>query len=157
MEISWAQGATWAGAITAGITLLAWTLVRAAKQQDEELEKRRQKRRNYEKTQRDWEIAAETGDAENMLILKRKLDAMRRKGWHLAIFAMMLFFIQGCKTTGTKKTVIVTVPIGKHIRTIQPGEPVPELPEGEPRWWLATPTGLKLLLPDDSPIPETDE
>ena len=59
----------------------------------------------------------------------------------------------GCASRRSQPEPRVVV-LSEHCRTIAPGETVPDLPKGEPVYWLCTPTGLELMMPADSNLPE---
>ncbi len=64
-------------------------------------------------------------------------------GWAIALGILaVLGLATGCATE--------TIVLNDHARTVQPGDTVPPLPEGEAVWWLMTPTGLGRMLPKGS-------
>ncbi len=69
----------------------------------------------------------------------------------LAVAALLSLSLPGCRTVQPAPRVIV---LSEHCRTVRPGETVPDLPKGEPIFWLCTPTGLELMMPADSNLPE---
>ena len=60
----------------------------------------------------------------------------------------------GCRATAPEPRVIV---LSEHCQSAAPGDTVPPLPAGEPRWWLCTPTGLRMMMPDDCDFPDVEE
>ena len=143
MEITWFTTASWAGVCLAAITLAAWLLVRRARKSDASDAERKAHRAQYEKTLGEWSEAIQAGKIARAMRLRRRLAAMRAAGW----FALVLL-LAGCAAPKTE--VVATLPTGEHILLPLPGDTVPPLPDGEPRWWLCTPSGLRMLLPDES-------
>ena len=139
MDVGLAGGATWAAALGALTAFFAWLAKRTSRRESE--------RRAYRRACDAWKEAISKGDALGAAEEKRKIDLMRRKGWHrLSVVLVASLAIAGCKTE--------TVALTDHVRVIEPGETVPPLPAGEKVWWLCTPRGLTLLLPADADIPE---
>ena len=102
----------------------------------------------------EWAAASFCGDAARMHSTKRRIDRLRRLlGRSAAVAALCgLCLGCGCRTAPAPAEVRV-VALSEHCRVARPGETVPALPEGEPHWWLCTPTGLAMLLPADSTLP----
>lgn len=71
-----------------------------------------------------------------------------------ALLVLGVLLISSCRTSPPAPRVLV---LSEHCQTASPGDTVPPLPEGETRWWLCTPTGLRLMLPADSDIPDPPE
>lgn len=85
-----------------------------------------------------------------MMEAKRKIDAMRKAGWHrfTAIALALSILVGGCI-----HWKMDTAPVGEHIRLLVPGDVVPPFPEdGQDYWLLVSPRGLEWMLPEDSPF-----
>ena len=65
-------------------------------------------------------------------------------------------YAAGCVSRRAEPEPRVIV-LSEHCQTAAPGDTVPPLPEGEPRWWLCTPTGLRMMMPDDCDFPDVED
>lgn len=149
MDIQWPVAGSWAMAACAAIALVAWLIVNSRRDAEQREQARRRRRATYESRRTDWLVAIGKGQTMDAIEIKRQLDAMRKAGWHLV--AMVVWStLTGCRTPPPPAPA--PIPLGTHILQPLPGDPVPALPDGEAVWWLCTPTGLRLLLPEDSPI-----
>lgn len=87
-------------------------------------------------------------------------DPYRNQGKYLEWGALAVVVIAslcaaGCHQKPTKNNAI---PIGRYVQAPAPGDTVPELPDGETRWWLlSAPTGFELLMPEGASAPEGGE
>lgn len=154
MNVDWPVTGSWALALCMAMSLIGWAVFRSAGQADERIAQQSRKRRAYEEARAEWEAATRAGLATLAHQLKRRLDGMRAEGWHKFPLALALaagLLLAGCRAPQAQAPAVV-VPTGEHILLPAPGDVVPPLPAGEPRWWLLTPTGLSLLLPADAPI-----
>lgn len=90
------------------------------------------------------------GDAAGAVREARRIDRLRRRlGLGAALVGVLL--LSSCRTPPAEVRVVA---LSEHCRAIAPGETVPPLPEGEAVYWLCTPTGLRLMMPADSDLPE---
>lgn len=157
MNVQWPTVGGWALAACSAIALFAWAMIRSAAKQDEEVRQRMAKRRAYDKAVADWHFEVKQGNVEMAMILMRKINDMRSHGWHLLALAIVSGMLAGCRSPKADPRPPVLIPVGSHILQPAAGDIVPPLPEGESRWWLCTPTGLSMLLPQDSPVLTMDE
>lgn len=154
MNVDWPVTGSWALALCMAMSLIGWALIRSAGKADEQIERQRRQRRAYEARRADWLAAIGRGYTFDAMEIKRQLDAMRAAGWNKFPLALALaagLLLAGCRAPQAQAPAVV-VPTGEHILLPAPGDVVPPLPAGEPRWWLLTPTGLSLLLPADAPV-----
>ena len=92
------------------------------------------------------------GDTVGAIREARRINRLRRRlglpAAALVLMAALCTACPGCRTAPTR-----TLVLSEHCRTILPGQTVPDLPAGEPLFWLCTPTGLELMMPADSDLP----
>ena len=141
--------ATWAAVALAAIVFAAAVVRRKWSRRDAAERGRAERRNAYIAALEEWQDSVERGDAEGARRLKLDIDRMRRDGWHLVAAAALAIAVSGCRSPAPPPEPVV---LSAHLQIVAPGDTVPPLPGGEPRWWLATPTGLGLLLPADAPV-----
>jgi len=145
----------WSGVAAMALGLVAYLIGRRHKSQDDERRLRKERHEKYLATRLAWRTAAETGDATAMARLKKELDLMRDKGWHLAPVVLAVLLMAGCASKAPPPPA--TVLLNEHVRTMMPGEVLPDLPAGSSRWWVCTAEGLEQLLPQDAPVLQIKE
>ena len=144
----------WPHAILAALVIGGAVLWRRWRKQDCADELKLKRYQKYEAKRAEYIELSKTAVAPELLAAKaRELDAMREKGWHeLAIAAIVAFAMAatGCQHPDARP---VAVMVGTYVAMPRPGEIVPDLPEGESRWWLmSAPTGIRLMMPRDAPV-----
>ena len=137
----------WGGAAALVIGLLLFLFVKRAKKEDEAVQRRREQEAELARHEAAHVAALHRGDAVAVVEEKRIIDELR-KGLGLLCAVAALLLSGGCAS----QTKIVV--LSEHCRTITPGETVPDYPNGETVYWLATPTGLRMMLPAGSAVPK---
>lgn len=138
----------WAAA-AAIIAAIAYVLFKARQGR---VEKDEEKRSALEEELKDarakWAAAEFCKDVPGMNREARRINTIRRRlGLPVAILCAAL--AAGCASQKVR-----TVILSEHCRTAAPGDTVPDLPEGETRWWLCTSTGLQMMMPADADLPD---
>ena len=149
----------WA-AIGAAVLVLAIVCAAATfrkwRRQDEGERKRRENYNSYIATLHAWQDAIEQGDAAEASQIAIELDEMRKKGWNIAPALVLCAGVLACSLsascTSPPAPAPETVLLSDHVRIVKPGDTVPDLPQGESFWWIATPKGMLHLLPSDAPV-----
>lgn len=143
----------WGGAFALVVALLFWLFRRREKREDEARKTAAEHREAYAAALRDWEAAIEAGDAAAAAAHAEELERMRKWGWNaLPLVVAGLCLAAGCRAPRAVSAPVSPVLLTEHVRIVKPGDTVPELPAGESRWWLCTPTGMRRLLPSDAPV-----
>lgn len=135
-----------AAAIIAAIAFFAFRARQRRVEKDEE--KRSALEDELKDANAKWAAAEFCKDVPGMAREARRIDSIKRRlGLPVAILCAAL--AAGCASQKVR-----TVILSEHCRTAAPGDIVPELPEGESRWWLCTSTGLRIMMPSDANIPD---
>lgn len=149
MEVTWPQIGTWAGAACSALALLAWWLVKKHTRKVELRARLRAREADLLVAEEEYDHAAKNGTATDMRRTaaavsdaSRECDAIR-KMLHATIVLAGVSALAGCAAGQAERIVV----LDDHVRLVPPGAVVPEYPEGESRWWLVSPTGLREIMP----------
>ena len=118
--------AGWSGVAAVLVGLVWWLVTRRDSRKDKEDEVKQKHREEYLKTKMEWLDAIKAKQPELVAVLARKLDWMRSKGWHLGIIVATM--LSGCQSAPPPEVKVV--PLGDHVRIMQPGQVLPDLPKG---------------------------
>lgn len=163
MDVSWPITGTVAGAVCAGLALVAFFYVRWAKKNDTKFAKYLEMLDEEIELAKKYADVKRTGTPFELMEAKKALDEKRQSLDELVAsmhsffsafaavfsipamaFVLTLTLATGCASTKVKERIIQ---LNDHVKIVQPGETVPEYPNGETRWWLMTPTGMDSVIP----------
>ena len=137
------------GAALAIAAALVWYLVRRrADSQDRKAAKRAALEEQLKHAKAEWAAAAFCGDPARVHATARKVSAIEKQIAKLSAIVLCAL-CAGC--VGAK---VETVVLSEHCRVVHPGDTVPDLPEGQPYYWLLTPKGLVQMLPASADVPD---
>jgi hypothetical protein len=142
------SGVGWPGAIVAVVLFAAIAIIMLARRRAERKAEAAAKRATYRAAVEAHVAMCQQGADPQLIAAKaRDIDEMRRRGWHLLAVALCVALC-GC---GSPRAV--EIPVGSYAAVVEAGDTVPPLPAGESRWWLmSAPTGIRLMMPHDSPV-----
>lgn len=141
----------WAGAAALLVALLVLAFVRRVKKEDAKEADREALAAELRDAEARHSAMLFAGDAAGAVREARRIDRLRRRlGLGAALLCLAL---GGCRSAPAPEPEVRTVVLSEHCRVVHPGDTVPELPEGEPLYWLCTPTGLEMMMPADSTLP----
>lgn len=145
MDWSLPAEGSWALVAAIVVTVGGYAIFRRWRAADARAEEDHKHAAQYKAALAAWKAAARSGSAAAVYSAKKKLDEMKKLGWDKLALVVLLLTLCSCVSKSAPKpdTVVLT----EHVVRLAPGDPVPELPDGEPFWWVCTPTGLESLLP----------
>lgn len=151
MEVSWPIAGSWALAACMVLALLGWWLVKRDRRQASLRAELRTAWKEEKRARKAWQNAVNEGTAEEAVraarevaVVRKRIDALRRS-LGITLFVALVVPLAGCASKPEVREKIVH--LDAHVRIVSPGDTIPDYPEGEDRWWLATPTGLLSLVP----------
>lgn len=149
MDVSWPIAGSWALAACMAIALLAWWLALRDKRTAELKAELKAAKAAERDAMNAWQDALRNGTTEEAVRAASRADAAGRRvellRRSIGITLFLLVAACGCATPEPHEKI---VRLDAHLRIVSPGETVPDYPDGETRWWLATPTGLEVMVPD---------
>jgi hypothetical protein len=148
-EVVWPNAGSWALAACSALAIAGACIFRRWKKQDAAKERLDAAQAAVEAALATYNSAVRHGTPADARAASRKLEAAQKtlraaRQAFMALCVAMLF--AGCaKERVVEKETILR--LDEHVRLVQPGDTVPDFPDGETRWWLLTPTGLEEMLP----------